>query len=215
MSASDEIVTVVRNSARDYDKYVNPFLANTLWFASAAQCACKVFGPPSFNKRLVTLNLDLLKLAIDRYISFWGGMESLKGRLSRIETGFQSLMTSGQPRGEGESQGAKPAPPNGAVDGARGTAGLDIPIDPGILPQNEAVPGTQQPLLGMPNVGMNGWTDQRWPSFQDFGDFTPQFSMAGQNFYPTDPLDFSPFGMEELLVMNMDPNLGGPGPGTN
>lgn len=207
MSASDEIVAVVRNSARDHYKYVNPFLANTLWFASAAQCACKVFGPPSFNKRLATSNLDLLKLTIDRYISFWGGMESLKGRLSRIETGLQSLMTSGQP--EDGAGGAKPALINGGPHGPRGISGLDIPIDPGILNPNGAVSGPQ-PMLGIPSVGMNRWTDQRWP-FQDFGDFTPQFSMTGQNFYPADPLDFSPFGMEELLAMNMDPTLGGTG----
>ncbi|KAK0657879.1 fungal-specific transcription factor domain-containing protein [Cercophora newfieldiana] len=213
MSASDEIVAVVRNSARDHYKYVNPFLANTLWFASAAQCACKVFGPSSFNKRLVTSNLDLLKLTIDRYISFWGGMESLKGRLSRIETGLQSLMTSGQAQAtrEGDAQRENLASRNGGTAGAAagGSTGLDIPVDPGILPPNGATSGTPQPLLGMPGVGMNGWNDQRWTSFQDFGDFTPQFSMADQNFYPTDPLDFSPFGMEELLVMNMDPNLGG------
>ncbi|KAK0631379.1 fungal-specific transcription factor domain-containing protein [Immersiella caudata] len=210
MSASDEIVNVVRNSARDHYKYVNPFLANTLWFAAAAQCACKVFGPPSFNKRLVTSNLDLLKLTIDRYISFWGGMESLKGRLSRIETGLQSLMTTGptQGGGEGESQEGKIAAGDSGGNGAAGSTGLDIPVDPGILPPNGAMAGSQ-PLLGMPSMGMNGWNDQRWTSFQDFGDFSQQFSATGQGFYPTDPLDFTPFGMEDLLVMNsMDPSMG-------
>jgi hypothetical protein len=75
------------------------------------------------------------------------------------------------------------------------------------MPQNGAASGTQ-PLMGVAGMGMNGWNDQRWTSFQDFGDFTQQFLVAGQGFYPTDPLDFSPFGMEELLVMNMDPNIG-------
>ena len=63
-------------------------------------------------------------------------------------------------------------------------------------------------MMDVPGMGINGWHDPRWTSFQDFGDFTPQFSMAGQNFYPTDPLDFSPFGLEELLAVNMDPNMG-------
>lgn len=205
MSASDEIVTIVRNSARDHYKYVNPFVANTLWFAAAAQCACKVFGPTSFNKRVVTSNLDLLKLTIDHYISFWGGMESLKGRLARIEAGLQNLMTTGgQPGGEADGHGDGQMPRGNGDDGM-GRSGMQVPIDPGILPPGATTPA--QPLVGMSGMGMNGWGDHRWSSFQDYGDFTQQFPMAGQGFYPGDPLDFSPFGMEELLVMNMDSNL--------
>ena len=209
MSASDEIITVVRNSARDHYKYVNPFLANTLWFGAATQCACKVFGPASFNKRLVTSNLDLLKLTIDRYVLFWGGMEGLKRRLARIETGLQSLMGMDQSHvsGDGEGQSEMQASGNGGDDSARRLTVLQIPIDPGIMSQGGAVPGAEQ-MMDVPGMGINGWHDPRWTSFQDFGNFTPQFSMAGQNFYPTDPLDFSPFGLEELLAVNMDPNMG-------
>lgn len=94
MNAADEIVAVVRNSATHHYRHVNPFLTNTLWFAAAAQCSCRVFGPPSLSKqrRLADSNLELLRLTIDRFIDFWGSTESLKDKLARMESGLKSLM---------------------------------------------------------------------------------------------------------------------------
>ncbi|KAK4226601.1 hypothetical protein QBC38DRAFT_545867 [Podospora fimiseda] len=94
MNAADEIVTVVRNSSRDHHRYVNPFLVNTVWFSAAVQIACRVFGPKSFNPRLAESNLDLIRLTMERYVQFWGGMESLKQKLERIENALASLMIS-------------------------------------------------------------------------------------------------------------------------
>lgn len=93
MKAAENIVTIVRNSAHDHVKYVNPCLTNTLWFAAAAQIACKVVGPPSRAKTLASSNYDLLALTIERYISFWSSTDILKPRLERIESALTNLMT--------------------------------------------------------------------------------------------------------------------------
>lgn len=93
MKAAENIVTIVRNSAHGHVKYVNPCLTNTLWFAAAAQIACKVVGPPSRAKTLATSNYDLLALTIERYISFWCSTDILKPRLERIESALINLMT--------------------------------------------------------------------------------------------------------------------------
>ncbi|KAK4156195.1 hypothetical protein C8A00DRAFT_12865 [Chaetomidium leptoderma] len=217
MNASEEIVRVVRNSSRDHYRYLSPFLANTLWFAAAAQCACKVFGPPSFNKRLTSSNLDLLKLTIGRFISFWGGgMENLEGKLARIETGLQNLMArphgnGHDAAGDGSEQPPREAQPTSTAqsnvdDMARISTVLQVPIDPRLAPYS--MPGTEQ-LLVVPGVAPSGWTDPRWPSVVPdiMSDFTQPFAMPGQNFYPADPLDFSSFGLEELLMANMDPHI--------
>ncbi|KAK4032701.1 putative fungal-specific transcription factor [Parachaetomium inaequale] len=237
INASDEIITVVRNSARDHYRYVNPFLVNTLWFAAAAQCACNVFGPPSFNKRLTGSNLDLLKLTIDRFIAFWGGMQNLQGKLARIETGLQSLMAgpsggNGGGNGNGSERqrhrhrhrntsgnGVATAGGQGSADGLAGgltTTSAQMAADNlGLAPSlnGTAAAGTG-PLLMMPG-GVStpaGWTDpNRWSSFGHHGPslygFAPQFpTTTGQNFYPAasaDPMDFSPFGLEELLMAGM------------
>jgi hypothetical protein len=212
MDASDEIVSVVRNSARHHCRYVNPFLANTLWFAAAAQCACKVFGPPSFNKRLTNSNLDLLKLTLDGFISFWGGMESLKGKMARIESGLQSLMARPSGHGNGDAGGSSdqhprlehPAAEDGATHDVDNRSAMGhIPADPRTAPQDRSLPGIE-PLLLVPGVAPSGWTDPKWPSFApNLSDFTQPYTM-GQDMYGPDPMDFSPFGLEELLMAGMD-----------
>jgi hypothetical protein len=260
MGASDEIVTVVRNSSRDHYRFVNPFLVNTLWFAAAAQCACKVFGPASFNKRLTSSNLDLLKLTIDRFISFWGGMENLQGKLARIETALQNLMArpggGGNGNGGGNGAGASGSDPRGgdgpgrpqqeprqpqpddrqlppAAAAAAGQEGTDgLPADAlapltagntGVVSSDHdnanAVAGTAEPLmLVVPGGGAgtggapSGWADpNRWSSFgpgPDWYDFTLPFPpVTGPTYFAAasfaDPMDFSPYGLEELLMASM------------
>ncbi|KAK1758583.1 hypothetical protein QBC47DRAFT_295255 [Echria macrotheca] len=193
ISASDEIVSIVRSSARDHFRFVNPFLANTLWFAAAAQCACRVFGPPSFNKRLTGSNLDLLRLTIDRFIAFWDGMGNLGGKLARIETGLQNLMNKpgSDIRGNGDS----------------------LPTDLGHLPeqstaavpqpQTDAVPDGHGPAVQLSTA----WPAPFIPEFQ-VGDVSTQtFALPGgghgHDFFAA-PLDFSPFGLEDFLMAGMD-----------
>lgn len=203
MSASDEIVLIVRNSSRDHYKYVNPFLTNTLWFGAATKCACKVFGPPSFNKRLIGSSLDLLKLTIDRFISFWNGMENLKGKLARIEVGLKNLMASADGNGAADSsasRGEKPSTPNGVEDASKRSS---VPTDPSdsAAAVDFSMHGPESLMLG---ITPNGWADPSSSAFvPDLSGFAQPFSMAGQNFFSGDPMDVSPFGLEELLMTNM------------
>ncbi|KAK0666799.1 putative fungal-specific transcription factor [Cercophora samala] len=224
MNASDEIVTVVRNSSRDHYKFVNPFLVNTLWFAAAAQCACKVFGPASFNKRLTISNLDLLKLTIDRYISFWGGMENLKGKLARIETALQSLMAGhGRPPHDEQRHpqvDRRQHPPSHHQQGSNGASINDLATVamqrlPRVNGDNSGA--VSSPLLvSIPGIGPP--PPNPWSTFgpSDVCDFIhpPHFNNtgltpgAGPSFHGHhglggDPMDFSPFGLEELLMASI------------
>ncbi|KAK4671665.1 hypothetical protein QC764_607830 [Podospora pseudoanserina] len=216
INASDEIVTVVRNSSRDHYKFVNPFLVNTLWFGAAAQCACKVFGPASFNKRLTISNLDLLKLTIDRYISFWGGMENLKGKLARIETALQSLMAGhGRPNEHPQDRRQQPQPLS-HIQGSNGASINDLATVamqrlPGVT--GDAAVSSSPLLVNIPGIGPPPPPPNPWSTFGptdvcgDFihpGNFTTGLTPGGPNFYGHgDPMDFSPFGLEELLMASM------------
>jgi hypothetical protein len=230
INASEEIVTVVRNSARDHYRYVNPFLTNTLWFAAAAQVACNVFGPASLNKRLTSSNLDLLKLTIDRFISFWGGMESLRGKLARIETGLQNLMTKpnhlgGRDRSATAQRQHGPAArhPTAQIPAGTVAAGGERSVAGGVTDNMAQMPTGDRamtllhhgtggveavPAAVMPqsiNADPTAWVDPRWSGLgSELYGFTPQFTPTpGQTFYPVttdDTLDYSPFGLEELLV---------------
>ncbi|KAK4063571.1 hypothetical protein Trihar35433_8279 [Trichoderma harzianum] len=91
MKAAEDVITMVRNSSGEHYKYVNPFMINTLWIAAAAQIACRIFGPLSFNKQLAESNYELLCLNMDRSIIFWCGMDILKRRLIRVEALLKGL----------------------------------------------------------------------------------------------------------------------------
>ncbi|KAF3056136.1 hypothetical protein CFAM422_012862 [Trichoderma lentiforme] len=91
MKAAEDVITMVRNSSGEHYKYVNPFMINTLWIAAAAQIACRIFGPLSFNKQLAESNYELLCLNMDRSIIFWCGMDILKRRLTRVEALLKGL----------------------------------------------------------------------------------------------------------------------------
>ncbi|KAK3987196.1 putative fungal-specific transcription factor [Cladorrhinum sp. PSN332] len=221
MNASDEIITVVRNSSRDHYRYVNPFLVNTIWFAAAVQCACRVFDPPvvpAFNKRLAGSNLDLLKLTMDRFVEFWGGMESLKGKLARIESGLVSLMGErGQRQDRGEREDRERRERDREVEinlgERRAVAGLvQMAIDtgnsglaPGVLGSNGGI--GVNPLM----VPAGGGASPVWPFAAPVPgdylcDFTQPFAAtAGQHFFGGgEPVDLSPFGLEEVLMAGMD-----------
>lgn len=92
MAAAENIVTIVRNSAHNHVKYVNPLFTNTLWFAAASQIACRLVGPSCRAEALAASNYDLLELTIQRCTSFWGSNDILKPRLDTIETELRSLV---------------------------------------------------------------------------------------------------------------------------
>jgi hypothetical protein len=206
MNASDEICTVVRNSARDHYKFVNPFLANTLWFAAAAQCACRVFGPPTYNKRLTGSRLDLLKLTIDQYIHFWNGMDNLKNKLVRIEARLKNMM--GPTLSNGPTEGRQQAPradhlletshlvSNNGNGGSEPVFALDV----------TTAGQTSMVLPPLPSdMTANGFLYANSSFVPDTYSFTQSLGMAGQQdmFGMADPMILSPFGLEELLMAGM------------
>ncbi|KAK4161038.1 putative fungal-specific transcription factor [Cladorrhinum sp. PSN259] len=220
MSAADEIVTLVRNSSRDHYRYVNPFLLNTIWFSAAAQCACLVFGPLEFNRRVASSNLDLLKITIDKFVEFWGGMEGLKAKLARIEAGLVSLVACNNE--EGDAQGRDKERVGGVLDTGgiqREKAVEDDNMGMGMgMGERRAVASLVQ-MAGIDNCDDNGVSLEPGPppplppgvlgSNGGMGDylcdFTQPFFTNGQHFFGADPVDISPFGLEELLMSGMDP----------
>jgi hypothetical protein len=86
--------------------------------------------------------------------------------------------------------------------------------NPGLAPSLDGAASGTNPLLTMPGGGGApvGWADpNRWssvgPAGPDLYHFAPHFpAMPDQILYaPTaaDPMDFSPFGLEELLMAGM------------
>ncbi|KAG8408130.1 hypothetical protein J3459_018144 [Metarhizium acridum] len=124
MKVPEKMVAIIRNSSHEHVKYVNPCLTNALWFAAAAQTACRIIGPPSRDKMLAPSNYDLLELTIERGLSFWGSADVLKPRLARIEAGFRSLTDRGSRTQFTENLASED---NNARAGGSSTAGVKQP----------------------------------------------------------------------------------------
>jgi len=198
-TASDEIVRTIRSSAREHYKYVNPFLVNSVWFAASAQCARKVFGP-AHSRRTAESNLVLLRLTIDRYISFWGCLDTLQAKLDTMEAGLRCLTCQRDQEGgrrpamgrEGSDcavegrvsvEGAGSRTPSGGVGDPRVV--MLRPPDPS--PPQQGV--QQQSLETMGNAGFH----HQW-------DFQQPYAMLGPAFSADTFNDPFPFGLEELLM---------------
>jgi len=226
LAPSNRICQIIRNSPPLHHRHVNPFLSNTLWFAAATQCAGKVFGPESvsFNKRVAASNLLLLKMVFEKFVGFWGGAENLLGRLDRLELGLVGLMRgdNGDVSGNGNGNGSERdhgdrnrGDGEGNQDGRK--SGGNTTNNPNITRTTDRTglpPPTslaETPLGGtalQPPVWPERWSLVPDPS-TGMAVAAPhiQFLMPGQDFLAMDPMDFSPFGLEELLMASIDPCL--------
>jgi len=232
LAPSNRICQIIRNSPPLHHRHVNPFLSNTLWFAAATQCAGKVFGPESvsFNKRVAASNLLLLKMVFEKFIGFWGGAENLLGRLDRLELGLVGLMRgdNGDVSGSGSGNGNGNASESDHGDRNRGDSeghqdgrrsGGNTTSNPNIIRTTDRT-GLPPPTslaetpLGGTALHPPAWPE-RWSLVPDpstgngMAVAAPhiQFLMPGQDFLAMDPMDFSPFGLEELLMASIDPCL--------
>jgi hypothetical protein len=190
ISAADEIVSIIRNCSREHYKYVSPFLMNTVWFAGAAQCACKVYGPSSFDKRLLSSNIELLSLTIERFISFWDSTESLIGKLERMEAGLEDLVARSNDSRNVQNPIRERQPTQNDDDF---TSHDFSPI----VPDSAAA----QPQMTLPDSSLlyadvNTMADGT--SIPFLYDFTQPYAMTDQNGLQ----DYFPYGLDELLIYN-------------
>ena len=96
VDAADNIANVIRNSSPTHVRYVNPFLANTIWLAAAAQIVSRIFGPPTIDRRLAGSNFDVLRGTFNTYVSFWKVSPALKTKLDNMELKLDQLRRDSQ-----------------------------------------------------------------------------------------------------------------------
>ncbi len=85
LDAASEITTLIRNCPPHHIQYTNPFLANTIWLAAAAQVVSKSFGSVLIDSRTAESNLDVLRSSLNAFVSFWGVSDALKHKLGSLE----------------------------------------------------------------------------------------------------------------------------------
>jgi hypothetical protein len=82
LESSDEIVSLISRSYEEHYRYVNPFLANTIWVAGAVQLLHRELSALDASERdLTNSKLELLSMTYDRFVRFWSMSTSLQKSL--------------------------------------------------------------------------------------------------------------------------------------
>lgn len=89
--AADDILTILNRSCEEHIRYVNPFLASTIWLAAAAQLVHKYFGKPGESANLAKSKFEVLFLHYKQFVAYWEistalqqNLDSLEARLERF-----------------------------------------------------------------------------------------------------------------------------------
>lgn len=174
VDAADKIVKVVRNSSQEHVRYVNPFLANTIWLAAAAQVVARLFGPPSIDRRLAASNFDVLRGTLNLYVSFWGICGELKTKLDNLEYKLDQVRRASEAEtptiGQAARSNFRPQSPTVTMEG-RSTQSSGFS-------NNHPASGTLTPIGGMqmdssdPLLGFNGGASN-----------LPDFTFSGNDFF--------------------------------
>lgn len=85
LEAADNILSITRRSHEDHIKYINPFLASTIWLASAVELVHKEFGPSGTNRNLIKSKFEVLYQTYKKCVGFWGIQTALQHNLELLE----------------------------------------------------------------------------------------------------------------------------------
>jgi len=91
LEAADEVVAVVRRSSEDHHIYVNPFLANTIWIAGAAQLLRRELAPGEMNPETIQSSFELLCLTYRRFTDYWSMSNVPQKNLETLEIELERL----------------------------------------------------------------------------------------------------------------------------
>ena len=93
--SAEEIMSIVNRSSDTHWRYVNPFLANTIWLAAAVQLIRREHAAESSQKEMMDSNFQLLSLTYDQFVKSWGLPPALRKNLDILEQELRKLGPAG------------------------------------------------------------------------------------------------------------------------
>lgn len=91
VDAANSTAQVIRNSSPHSYRFVNPLIANSIWYAAASLVVAKLFGPSDFDGRLAQSNFELLVTTLNKFEAFWQTPSVLKFKLKHLEETLHHL----------------------------------------------------------------------------------------------------------------------------
>ena len=185
LDAGNRIVSVVRNSSQVHVHYVNPFLANSIWFAAAAQVVSRLFGPGSVDRRLAASNFDVLRWTLNLYVSFWGVCSTLKQKLDGLESRLDQVRRASEIEILGTGQVARSGFAPQEKVGSTTSHNLEQLASKGEFNVDPSLPAPSTPVSSQAVMQMeleNGMSDPVL-NFNDGQGTIPDFNFGGDDFF--------------------------------
>ncbi|OAL38638.1 hypothetical protein AYO20_01844 [Fonsecaea nubica] len=85
IEAADELLRIVSWSSEEHVRYVNPFLASTIWYGAVVHLGWKVLAPPSTNLDWVESKFTVLHMILMEFSEFWDLPKTLQENLASVE----------------------------------------------------------------------------------------------------------------------------------
>ncbi|KAK5196201.1 hypothetical protein LTR92_003745 [Exophiala xenobiotica] len=85
IEAADELLRIVSWSSEDHVRYVNPFLASTIWYGAIVHLGWKVLAPPSTNLDWVESKFVVMHMILGQFAEFWDLPRALQENLASVE----------------------------------------------------------------------------------------------------------------------------------
>jgi hypothetical protein len=152
IAASDSVVDIVQRTSGSHYKFVNPFIANTIWLAAAVQLLHRELIPPqSVDKVLICSNFELLCMTYRQFVKYWDISATLQKNLDTLEEELKNLQTLGKEvalerRLSFDSQSVSLQAGKRAVSSASGLSARDFNYPVGGLERSQRTvsPGKEQ-----------------------------------------------------------------------
>ncbi|KAK6067261.1 2,4-dichlorophenol 6-monooxygenase [Seiridium cupressi] len=95
--ATDNILSIISRSSQNHIKHINPFLASTVWLASAVQLFRMHLTQGELSRTLIKSKFEALYMTYKRCVSFWDVQTALQQNLQALEAQLTGSETSIRP----------------------------------------------------------------------------------------------------------------------
>lgn len=83
--AADDMLSIVHRSCDDHVRYINPFLSNTIWLASAVHLMRSQFCRSEINKSVVKSRFEVMHLTFKKCVDFFNMHSIVQQNLGMLE----------------------------------------------------------------------------------------------------------------------------------
>lgn len=108
--AADDMLTIIHRSCDDHVRYINPFLSNTIWLASAVHLMRSQLCRPGAIKSAVKSRYEVLHLTYKRCVRFWDMHTAVQQNLETLEEQLEAWQQSKKQCRGGQNHTSSPSP---------------------------------------------------------------------------------------------------------